>query len=108
MPPRKKKNAPPFPELGRNLRDARERCDMSQQDLSTAIGASISSVQRWEYGTMPSRRWWPILEEALAVDRADLLEGEPEDGRLRAADELAALRDEIAEVKAMVAELLER
>ena len=43
--------------FARKLRGLRGEADMSQEDLASAIGASIASVQNWEDGkTMPTLR----------------------------------------------------
>ena len=61
--------------FARKLRGLRGEHDMSQEDLATAVGSSIASVQNWEKGeTMPTLRTSIKIADLFNVS-LDLLVG---------------------------------
>jgi transcriptional regulator with XRE-family HTH domain len=62
------------PSLGARIRRARERRQLSQEDLARAVGASVRAVGDWENNRRKPRNRLGALEEVLGVS----LDGEPE------------------------------
>lgn len=62
------------PTLGTRIRRARERARLSQEELATAVSASVRAVGDWENDRRKPRNRLGALEEVLGVS----LEGEPE------------------------------
>lgn len=90
-------------EVGRKIAAARERQGLTQMNLALAANASVSTIQRWESGKLPPVSRLIQLARLLEIDPRELVEVD-----LSTAEQLAALRAEVAELKAMVAELLRR
>jgi transcriptional regulator with XRE-family HTH domain len=62
--------------FGWNLRIARHRARLRQQDLADRMGISQPGISTWERGLcMPKERSVWRLAEALGVDLDDLLRG---------------------------------
>lgn len=62
--------------FGWNLRLARHRARLRQQDLADRLGVYQSGVSHWELGrSMPKPRTLQRLADALGVDPDDLLRG---------------------------------
>jgi transcriptional regulator with XRE-family HTH domain len=98
-------------ELGRRIATARLAAGLSQRELADLIGLkNASDVSRYERGTVevPSARI-DLIAEATKRPRSFFTRDPSEvDLPLDEDRELAALREEVAEVRSMVAELLER
>jgi transcriptional regulator with XRE-family HTH domain len=62
--------------LAQNLKDARRRALMNQQDLADASGVGITTIVRLERGqvTEPHVRTLKKLAKALDIDPRELLE----------------------------------
>jgi transcriptional regulator with XRE-family HTH domain len=58
------------------LRQARERCGMTQLALAGAVGVSQQTVARWESGRTPAAKHLRALARALELPLADLLVGD--------------------------------
>ena len=88
-------NAPP---LGAKIRRARERAQLSQEQLAKAVGASVRAVGDWENNRRRPRNRTGALESILGID----LTGDQSDpGPDPAAAALAAeLRDRLAALPA--------
>jgi transcriptional regulator with XRE-family HTH domain len=87
--------------VGDRVRTARRRAELTQKELAQALGVEPITVSRWERGvTTPSL---PRLERTARVTGSTLSElvREPEATTARAV-ELAALREEFAELRALV------
>jgi predicted transcriptional regulator len=62
--------------FGRHLRDARERCGMTQEELGDRAGISASQVYRLEVGDREPRLSTVVrLAQALEMDGSDLIRG---------------------------------
>jgi transcriptional regulator with XRE-family HTH domain len=72
------------PSLGTRIRRARERARLSQEELATAVGASVRAVGDWENDRRKPRNRIGALEDVLGVR----LDDEPP------ADDLLTPRDE--------------
>lgn len=90
-------------EIGKRIRAARERRGWTQMTFAQEANVSLSSVQRWERGEMPPVRELIRLSGVLKIDPEQLVELEP-----TAEGQMVALREEVAELRGMVAELLGR
>ena len=90
-------------EIGKRIAAARNRRGWTQMDLALEAHVSLSTVQRWERGDMPPVRELIRLAGVLGVEPEQLVELEPTEG-----DQLAALRGEVAVVRALVEQLLGR
>lgn len=90
-------------EIGQRIKAARERLGWTQFDLANEANVSLSSVQRWERGEMPPVRELIRLAGVLKIEPEQLVELEP-----TAEGQMVALREEVAELHAMLAELLGR
>jgi len=55
------------PSLGTRIRRARERARLSQEELATAVGASVRAVGDWENNRRKPRNRLGALEEVLGV-----------------------------------------
>jgi transcriptional regulator with XRE-family HTH domain len=64
--------------LGMRIRRARERARLSQEELATAVGASVRAVGDWENGRRKPRNRMGALEEVLRV-RLDEEPGNPDE-----------------------------
>jgi transcriptional regulator with XRE-family HTH domain len=87
--------------IGRQIATARTRRGLTQAALAQQIGVSESTVQRWEGGALPPYRRLLRLAQLLVVPLEELIEV-----RLGMTEQIAALRDEIAEIKTMLERLL--
>ena len=56
---------------GEFIKSARQRCRLTQQDLSEMIDVSITSIQNWEKDTLPDNRYWPMLIKVLRIDKKE-------------------------------------
>jgi transcriptional regulator with XRE-family HTH domain len=86
-------------EIGQRLKAAREAKGYSQLDFALIANVSPSTVSRWERGYLPRLRELKRAADLLDVDGELLGELEPTDQ-----DEMIALRVEVAELRAAVAE----
>lgn len=90
-------------EIGVRIREARERRGWTQLAFAYEANISPSTVQRWEAGKLPPVRELMRIAELLEVEPEQLVEhgstGE---------DQMAALREELGEVRALVEKLLRR
>jgi transcriptional regulator with XRE-family HTH domain len=80
--------------LGMRIRRARERKRLSQEDLATAVGASVRAVGDWENDRRKPRNRLGALEEVLGV-RFDGGQVEP---KAPSKEDLEELRTHIREV----------
>jgi len=67
----------PQPALGRAIRAARERLDISQEELGSRVGRSRSAVNAWEAGRAVPMRSIAKLEDVLGVSLGGA--GEPDE-----------------------------
>ena len=65
------------PSLGTRIRRARERARLSQEELATAVGASVRAISDWENDRRRPRNRLGVLEEVLSVRLDDEDEPEP-------------------------------
>lgn len=72
-------------------------------DFANEANVSLSSVQRWERGDLPPVRELIRLSGVLGIEAEQLVELAP-----TAEDQMRILREEVAEVREMVAQLLGR
>ena|SRR5215471_14468172 len=81
------------PSLGTRIRRARERAKMSQEDLATAVDASVRAVGDWENDRTKPRNRLGAIEAALDVS----LEEAPAEDDLSdfGPGEVKAIRDSI-------------
>lgn len=86
---------------GARITDARTRRGWTQQQFAHAAGVSVSTVQRWEKGHVPPYPRLVRLAPILGVSLEEITG--VEDGRV---DQLAEIRRELAEIKAMLERLL--
>ena len=56
------------------LKNARERCNMTQEALAEKIGVSITTIQNWEKETLPDKNHWPAILEQLNLSREEFFE----------------------------------
>lgn len=54
-------------DIGRLIREARERADLSQEELGARVGRSRSAVNAWENGRAVPQRSIAKLEDVLGV-----------------------------------------
>ena len=60
--------------IGENIRNARRRQDMTQEQLAEYLNLSVSAVSQWESGrTMPDIALLPALTQMLGVSADELL-----------------------------------
>lgn len=90
-------------EIGKRIKAARERKGWTQMTFALEASVSISTITRWERGELPPVRELIRIAGVLEIEPEQLVELEAS-----AEDQVAALRGEVAEVRAMVAELLGR
>lgn len=90
-------------EIGHRIKDARERRGWTQLQFALEANVSPSTIQRWEAGKLPRVRELIRVADLLEVPAEHLVEPvEPSDRDAQ----MAALREELAEVRGMVARLL--
>lgn len=65
------------PSLGARIRRARERAQLSQEELAKAVGASSRAVGDWENNRRKPRNRLGALEDVLGVRLDDEPEPEP-------------------------------
>lgn len=90
-------------EIGQRIKAARKRKGWTQLTFALEANVSPSSVARWERGQLPTVHELMRIAELLGVEPETLVELEPTEE-----SQLAALRSEVEELHAMVAELLRR
>lgn len=56
------------------LKNARERCNMTQEALAEKIGVSPTTIQNWERKTLPDIAHWPAILEQLNLSRDEFFE----------------------------------
>ena len=56
------------------LKNARERCNMTQEALAEKIGVTSTTIQNWEKKTLPDISHWPAILEQLNISRKEFLE----------------------------------
>lgn len=88
-------------EIGRRIKRAREKRGWTQLQLAMEANVSPSSVTRWEAGKLPPVRELIRLADLLEIPPDQLVEDEP-------ADDITALRSEVADLRGMLEELLRR
>lgn len=60
--------------IGENIRNARRRQDMTQEQLAEYLNLSVSAVSQWESGrTMPDIALLPALTQMLGISADELL-----------------------------------
>lgn len=64
--------------LGKQIRRARERARMSQQELADAVGKSVRAVNDWENNRASPRSSIGALEEVLGVSLDGEIPSEPD------------------------------
>lgn len=93
--------------VGDRIREARERKGWLQKELAQRVHVEPQTVSNWERGvTTPDLDKLDLLARELDLVAADFL-AEPEITTVRE-DEMRALREELGEVRGMLAELLAR
>jgi transcriptional regulator with XRE-family HTH domain len=80
--------------LGMQIRRARERKRLSQEELAAKVGASERAVNDWENDRRKPRNRIGALEEVLGVS----LTGEPGEPETATPEEIERLREHIREV----------
>lgn len=55
------------------LKNARERCNMTQEALAEKIGVTSTTIQNWEKKTLPDISHWPVIIEQLNISREEFL-----------------------------------
>ena len=95
-------------ELGKALRDARRRADLSQRALGERVGVSSKLVGRWEageersLGDTPQKRFAVAAQVAAATGDFSLISEQREDDRLAALEEkVEILSERIQKLSAM-------
>jgi len=88
-------------EIGQRLRGARERKGWTQMQFANEAHVSLSSIQRWERGSLPPIRELIRLAGVLDVDPEQLVEVEPTSD-----DQIADLREEVAELRGYAVRIL--
>jgi len=89
--------------LGERIRAARQRLNLSQDELGSALGVTGAAISGWERATdddvkknRPDLDRLPAIRKALKVPYAWLLEGEgpppPEEGHLAKIDDLVLMQ----------------
>ena len=87
--------------MGARLRTARRSAGLTQKELGEALGVEAITVSRWERGvTTPSLPRLRRIAEITATTVSDLVRAP--DAASAHAVELAALREELAETRAVV------
>ena len=56
------------------LKNARERCNMTQEALAEKIGVSITTIQNWEKETLPDKNHWSAIIERLKLSKEEFFE----------------------------------
>lgn len=56
------------------LKNARERCNMTQETLAEKIGVTPTTIQNWEKKTLPDISHWPAIIEQLNLSKEEFLE----------------------------------
>ncbi len=80
--------------LGTQIRRARERKRLSQEELASEVGASVRAVNDWENDRRKPRNRLGALEEVLGVS----LSGEPEEPDTATPEEIEELVAHVVEV----------
>lgn len=87
--------------VGSRLRTARRSAGLTQKQLAEALGVESITVSRWERGvTTPSLPRLRRIAELTETTVSDLVRAQ--DAASAQAVELAALREELAETRAIV------
>jgi transcriptional regulator with XRE-family HTH domain len=90
------------PTVGARLRAARRGAGLTQKQLAQALGVDSITVSRWERGvTSPSLPRLGRIAELTATSIGDLVRNA--DAATADAAELAAIREELAETRELVA-----
>jgi len=90
-------------EIGQRIARAREARGLTQVAFAFEANVSPSTVQRWEGGRLPPVRELIRIASVLQIEPEELVEPNPTPD-----SELHSLREEVAELHAMLAELLGR
>lgn len=90
-------------EIGQRIAEARTRKGWTQMAFALQANVSMSTVTRWEGGKLPPVRELIRIAGILEVEPESLVEPNPTPD-----SELQHLREEVAELHAMLAELLGR
>lgn len=56
------------------LKNARERCNMTQEALAEKIGVSPTTIQNWEKETLPDKNHWSAIIERLKLSKEEFFE----------------------------------
>lgn len=56
------------------LKNARERCNMTQEALAEKIGVTPTTIQNWEKKTLPDISHWPAILEQLNLSKEEFFE----------------------------------
>lgn len=92
--------------LGAGLRAARRRAGLTQKQLAEALGVASLTVSRWERGvSTPSIPRLRQIAELTSSELTTLIRSV--DATARVAAELAAIREDIAETRKLVARVAE-
>jgi transcriptional regulator with XRE-family HTH domain len=88
-------------QLGPNLKLARERSRLTQEELASKAKVNLSTYIRWEHGKATPR--WANLEsvaDALKIDIAELLDDgiDRTDGELTMGEEVTMLRQQVGDL----------
>lgn len=90
-------------EVGRKITSIRERKGLTQQQLAQLAGTSVSTIQRWESGRVPPIGRLLRLARRLRIEPVEFVDIDS-----TYENQLAEIRKELSEVKAMLRELLDR
>lgn len=92
--------------VGARLAEARKALGWTQQDFAHHANVSISSVTRWEQGKPPPLAELNRLADLLGIDVAELVI--PTAPQAEPKPTVQQLRDEVAELRKLVDDLLAR
>lgn len=55
------------------LKNARERCRITQSDLAEKIDVSLTTIQNWEKDTLPDKSYWKVIIKQLKLNKEEFV-----------------------------------
>ena len=55
------------------LKNARERCHITQSDLAEKIDVSLTTIQNWEKDTLPDKSYWKVIIKQLKLNKEEFV-----------------------------------